>query len=114
MSKLDKLLNELKALEGRLKDIDEEREVIKQEIEDKKEMVDIINEILDEQKEAYQEAYATLITQRDNEGKITDSDFLCFSDTTGIGVSGLIDRPVSEDAENQEVEKIPLPDVAVA
>lgn len=56
---------------------------------------------LDERREDRQnEALATLITQRDSEGRITDADFLQFSKAAGLSCDGLIDDPGEPDNAN--------------
>ena len=94
MSKLDELIQKLEQLEAQKKSIDKE-------INDLRSMLDVIKEVLAEQKASQEEALATLITKRDNDGRITDSDFLEFGRDSRLSLSGLIDEPEPPGAQEE-------------
>ena len=96
MSKLNELMSKLDRLEQRKKELTMEVDCVKDEIDNVKTMLDIINEVIEERKSAAEEAMATLITKRNQEGKITDSDFLEFGEAADISLSGLIDEPAPD------------------
>lgn len=99
MSKLDQLMKKLESLESKKRDLSTELECVADEIENVKTMLEIINEALAERKKAQEEALATLICQRREGDKITDSDFLEFSRAADLGLSGLIEVPEPQDKE---------------
>lgn len=99
MSKLDELIAKLERLESKKKDLSTELECVEDEIANVKTMLDIIEEALAERTREQEESFATLITKRNDEGRITDADFLEFGRAAGLDTSGLIDVPESPDTE---------------
>ena len=63
--------------------------------------VKMIRKMLDKRTERQNEAFATLITQRNNEDRVTDADFLRFAEEAGLTTSGLIDDPRESDNPEQ-------------
>ena len=96
MTKLDKLLARQAELMATIKDAQGELESIN-------DIIEAVKECLEEQKQRQEEAYATLITQRNDAGQITDADFLNFERAAQLSNGGLIDEEPETGQEIQEV-----------